>query len=44
MLVPTFQGYLTRRVLKLASTMSSENGMSATHTFGISTNTIPSKY
>ena len=43
MLVPTFQGYLTSSVkVSISSTMSSENGMSATHTFGISTNTIPS--
>ena len=34
--------YTSSVKVSISSTMSSENGMSATHTFGISTNTIPS--
>ena len=34
--------YTSSIKVSISSTVSSENGMSATHTFGISTNTIPS--
>ena len=34
--------YTSSVKVSISSTVSSENGMSATHTFGISTNTIPS--
>ena len=34
--------YTSSVKVSISSTLSSENGMSATHTFGISTNTIPS--